>query len=52
MGQARDYEALIRDLLAGVAGGWSYGNVIVLLMTKGADCLTQMSQKQTERRKE
>jgi tetratricopeptide (TPR) repeat protein/CHAT domain-containing protein len=25
MGQARDYEALIRELLAGVAGGWSYG---------------------------
>ena len=33
----RDYEALIRELLAGVAGGWSYGNVIVLLMTKGVD---------------
>jgi tetratricopeptide (TPR) repeat protein len=37
MGQARDYEALIRELLDGVAGGWSYGNVIVLLMTKGVD---------------
>jgi CHAT domain-containing protein/Flp pilus assembly protein TadD len=37
MGQARDYEALIRELLAGVASGWSYGNVIVLLMTKGVD---------------
>jgi tetratricopeptide (TPR) repeat protein len=37
MGQARDYEALIRELLAGVTGGWSYGNVIVLLMTKGVD---------------
>jgi hypothetical protein len=37
MGQSRDYEALIRELLAGVAGGWSYGNVIVLLMTKGRD---------------
>jgi CHAT domain-containing protein/Flp pilus assembly protein TadD len=37
MGQARDYEALIRELLAGVAGGWSYGNVIVLLMTKCVD---------------
>ena len=37
MGIDRDYEALIRELLAGVAGGWSYGNVIVLLMTKGID---------------
>jgi hypothetical protein len=37
MGQAGDSEALIRELLDGVAGGWSYGNVIVLLMTKGVD---------------
>ncbi len=37
MGQARNYEALIRELLAGVAGGWNYGKVIVLLMTKGVD---------------
>jgi tetratricopeptide (TPR) repeat protein len=37
MGQARDYEALIRELLAGVAAGGSYGDVIVLLMTKGVD---------------
>jgi CHAT domain-containing protein/tetratricopeptide (TPR) repeat protein len=37
MGIDRDYEALIRELLAGVAGGWSYGNVIVLLMTKGVN---------------
>jgi tetratricopeptide (TPR) repeat protein len=37
MEQARDYEALIHELLAGVAGGWSYGNVIILLMTKGVD---------------
>jgi hypothetical protein len=27
MGQARDYEALIRELLVGVAGGWSYNNL-------------------------
>jgi tetratricopeptide (TPR) repeat protein len=27
MGQAGDYEALIRELLAGVAGGWSYGKL-------------------------
>jgi tetratricopeptide (TPR) repeat protein len=37
MERVRDYDALIRELLAGVAGGWSYGNIIVLLMTKGVD---------------
>jgi CHAT domain-containing protein/Flp pilus assembly protein TadD len=34
MGQARDYEALIRELLAGVGGGWSYGNVTDWLICK------------------
>jgi hypothetical protein len=33
MGQVRDYEALIRELLAGVAGGWGYGGVKGLLTT-------------------
>jgi hypothetical protein len=28
MGQARDYEALIRQLLVGVASGWSYERVM------------------------
>jgi hypothetical protein len=37
MGIDRDYEALIRELLAGVAEGWSYGNIIILLMTNGVD---------------
>jgi tetratricopeptide (TPR) repeat protein len=31
MGQAGDYEALIRELLVGVAGGWSYGHVTLWL---------------------
>lgn len=35
MGQARDYEVLIRELLAGVAGGWSYGRMTGWLMGKG-----------------
>ena len=30
----RDYEALIRDLLAGVAGGWSYGSLSGWLIAK------------------
>ena len=37
MNTDREYEALIRELLAGVAEGWSYGNVIILLMLKGVD---------------
>jgi tetratricopeptide (TPR) repeat protein len=37
MGQAQDYEGLIRELLAGVASGWSYGHVIVFLMTNGVE---------------
>jgi CHAT domain-containing protein/Flp pilus assembly protein TadD len=37
MGQTQDYEILIRELLVGIAGGWNYGNVIVLLMTKNVD---------------
>ncbi len=35
MGQARDYEALIRELMVGVAGGWGYGGVKGWLMGKG-----------------
>jgi hypothetical protein len=34
MGQSRDYEALIRELLIGVAGGWSYGGVTGWLICK------------------
>ncbi len=35
MGQARDYEVLIRELLSGVAGGWSYGGLADWLIGKG-----------------
>jgi hypothetical protein len=35
MGQVRDYEALIRELLAEVAGGWSYGGVTGWSIGKG-----------------
>jgi tetratricopeptide (TPR) repeat protein len=35
MGQARDYEALIRELLAGVAGGWSFPDVTFWLWNVG-----------------
>jgi hypothetical protein len=34
MGIDRDYEALMRELLAGVAEGWSYGNLKGWLMGK------------------
>jgi tetratricopeptide (TPR) repeat protein len=40
MGQAGDYEALIRELLVGVAGGWSYGNVTVWLWGVDEEDLT------------
>jgi tetratricopeptide (TPR) repeat protein len=40
MEQAGDYEALIRELLAGVAGGWSYGSVTVWLWGVGEEDLT------------
>jgi CHAT domain-containing protein/tetratricopeptide (TPR) repeat protein len=35
MGQARDYEALIRELLAGVAVGWSFPDVTFWLWNVG-----------------
>jgi CHAT domain-containing protein/tetratricopeptide (TPR) repeat protein len=35
MGQARDYEALIRELLAGVTGGWSFTDVTLWLWNVG-----------------
>jgi CHAT domain-containing protein/Flp pilus assembly protein TadD len=34
MGQAGDYETLIRELLAGVAEGWSYGGVVGWLLSR------------------
>jgi tetratricopeptide (TPR) repeat protein len=35
MERVRDYDALIRELLAGVAGGWTYGGVTGWLIGKG-----------------
>jgi tetratricopeptide (TPR) repeat protein/CHAT domain-containing protein len=40
MGQAGDYEALIRELLFGVAGGWSYGRVTLWLWNVDEEDLT------------
>jgi tetratricopeptide (TPR) repeat protein len=40
MGQAGDYEALIRELLVGVAGGWSYSDVTVWLWETDEEDLT------------
>jgi tetratricopeptide (TPR) repeat protein len=37
MGQAGNYEALIRELLVGVAGGWSYGKLKRWLKTKNTN---------------
>ncbi len=34
MERVRDYEALIRELLAGVAGGWSYGGLVGWLLSR------------------
>jgi hypothetical protein len=34
MGQVRDYEALIRELLTGVTGGWNYSNATDWLIGK------------------
>jgi CHAT domain-containing protein/Flp pilus assembly protein TadD len=40
MGQVRDYEALIRELLVGVEDGWSYGYVTIWLWNVDEEELT------------
>jgi hypothetical protein len=48
MGQAGDHEALIRELLAGVASGWSYGHVTLWLWDVDEEGLTLLLRKFAE----